>query len=81
MKLWENFALMNWGGFFLFWGCGQYHFVEHLLRLSVVLLGVRSSHLWGTTAHPPALRRENFFQLLLWRRWERRIGGGEKINR
>jgi hypothetical protein len=44
-----------------------------LLRLSVLVLVGHSSLLWATTFHPPALRRENFFQLLLCIRLKRRI--------
>ena len=48
-----------------FWGCELRTVAEHLLRLLVVLLVISlRSFLWGTTAHPPALRRCIFFHLL-----------------
>jgi hypothetical protein len=56
-----------------FWGCNPHHSIQHLLRLSVVLLVGRTSLLWGTTCHPPALQQHIFIQLLLWSRWKRRL--------
>ena len=51
------------------WGCELKSIVQHLLRLLVVLLVISlRSFLWGTTAHPPALGQNIFFQLLFKRK-------------
>ena len=54
---------------FIFWGCELRTVAERLLRLLVVLLVISlRSFLWGTTAHPPALGQNIFFQLLFKRK-------------
>jgi hypothetical protein len=53
---------------FLFWGGELQTIGEHFFGLSVVVLGVRSSHLWATTAHPAAIEQQIFSELLSKRR-------------
>jgi hypothetical protein len=79
MKLWENFALRNWGGCFFalgLWAENLLATLERAIRCNLFCFPTNKSgqavpHKKGFPLLSRSPSAENFFQLLLWRRLKR----------